>query len=251
MREASSPTVRSAIDAAQKAAEVLVLPSLVAIYSDHETKGGTALPRQTGTGFLVSWSEQAALITASHTLFGYDNAEDPGRKSVFVDGGLRYLDDLRWSTIGSVSGYDLAAIYLAAFPVARCLPQQSVQPVGDPKLVTLVGYLARDFNRSRSESRLVNRPSVYTNKVRSVADDIISFHYPRKKNLDTASAERVVAPIPHGLSGGPLLDTRRLMKGEAQVVGVFFAWDAGIGLGVSSTRLPTLLADLSDELSDT
>ena len=235
---------------AADAAESLVLPSLIAVYSDHEVPGGTVMPRQTGTGFLLAWRSRVALVTAKHVLFGHDGKDAPGRKSVFAQGGLRHLDELRWSTIGSVSEYDVAAIFLDAFPLEHCLPQFSLDTPAAPKLATVFGYLARDFKRAHTAGRLTIRPNIYTNRVRSIENGIIRFHYPQKTNLDTSSAERVVAPIPRGLSGGPLLSTNQLRQGQVQVIGVFFAWDAGVRYGVTADTLPPLLDELVDEIGE-
>lgn len=243
----SSPEVRAVVAEATNAAERLILPSLVAIYSDHEVAGGAPMPRQSGTAFLVSWKGRSTLITAKHALFGHDGLADPLTKRLLVRGGLRRLGEIEWSTISCHSDADVAAVHIDDFPLAQCLPQSAVENSRAPKTAAIVGYLARDFRRSLVEGRLSPAPSVYVNRIRSVDDAIISVHYPRKTNVNTDSGEPAVAPIPTGLSGGPILNTTLLRKDVVKIIGVFVEWVDGVGYGASVSRVRQVLEEISDE----
>ncbi|OKS46964.1 hypothetical protein PsaNZ62_29410 [Pseudomonas syringae pv. actinidiae] len=51
----------------------------------------------------------------------------------------------------------------------------------------------------------------------------------------------MVAPIPRGLSGGPILDAIALAQDRIGIAGVFTDWDAGVGSGASREVLVALL----------
>jgi hypothetical protein len=166
---------------------------------------------------------------------------------VLVGGDLRRLEDLRWSSIEYDPEHDIAAVFLNDFSLNRCLPQSSLDISRVPKAATVMGYLARDFKRSKTEGRVSPRVSIYANKVHSLDEGTVRFHYPRKRNVDASSGRPVVAPIPRGLSGGPIVDTARLYEGEVRVVGVFCGLANGFAYGAGASKVKALLDNLADD----
>lgn len=243
----SSPEIRARIKAAYDVAESSVSRSLVAIYSDYITKTGFETVDQTGTAFLVLWRGRQVLVTAKHSLFGPDGFDDPSRKSVFLDGRLHRLGELGSTTLFSHPSLDISAFPAHRYSVDRCLPADTLQPVrATPKLLTVFGYLARDFRRSEADSTLLLRPHIYSSKLLHIDEDVVRMHYSRSKSIGTGSGSREHAPVPSGLSGGPMLDTNALRRGQIRILGIFTEWARGFGSGVNVVALAPLLDSLSE-----
>src|SRR5664279_4422239 len=108
----------------------LVQPHLVAIYlQETEPKAKT---QQVGTGFLVRYKNRPVLITAKHTLYGKRGDENPGEKAIVVPGGLKLIGHLQSRELVQENTYDIAAMYVDEFDLARCLPLSSLTPVDVP-----------------------------------------------------------------------------------------------------------------------
>jgi hypothetical protein len=223
----------------------LVQPHLVAIYlQETEPKAKT---QQVGTGFLVRYKNRPVLITAKHTLYGKRGDENPGEKAIVVPGGLKLIGHLQSRELVQENTYDIAAMYVDEFDLARCLPLSSLTPVDvPPNSVTIYGYLARDFNLDRAEDALKPAPWIYTNSRTDHGRGYIALLYPKHQNRSTDSGLTVMAPIPQGLSGCPMLDGEKLFNGEVRVIGVFTECpeDQGTAVGTSSTMIIALLDGL-------
>lgn len=243
----SSPEVRARIKAAYDVAQSIVSRSLVAIYSDYVTKTGLDTVDQTGTAFLILWRGRQVLVTAKHSLLGHDGSDNPSQKSVFLNGRLHRLGELGSATLFSHPRLDISALPAHRYSVDRCLPADTLQPVRTaPKLLTIFGYLARDFRRSETDSTLLLRPHIYSSKLLHIDEDVVRMRYSRSKSVGTGSGSREHAPVPSGLSGSPMLDTNALQRGEIKVLGVFTEWSRDIGSGVSVVALAPLLDSLSE-----
>lgn len=221
--------------------EVLVAPNLVAIYSD---EGGKAEPQQIGTAFMLQHAGAHVLVTAAHCLYGQseDQPENPGDKLVFQGGGLQRLGDVTTSELASDRGHDIAAVRVSGFESG--IPEAALTHAHEHASVIAVhGYLARDFKRDRSVGTLRPKPFIYQNKPLDCLKGRLRFKFPRK-NFDTFTSSRVVAPVPRGLSGAPILDAIALAQGRIGIAGIFTEWDAGVGSGASREVLVALLQAL-------
>jgi hypothetical protein len=140
----------------------LVQPHLVAIYSEREVTGGIVQPDQSGTGFIISWRDRSTLVTGKHSLYGPNGHEDPRAKSVFVNGALTRIADLKSQIITDPNhdlaalhiddfdlskcdpNHDLAALHIDDFDLSKCLPSSVIHAgVSQTKLVTIHGFLSR------------------------------------------------------------------------------------------------------------
>jgi hypothetical protein len=220
----------------------LLQPHLVAIY--HQTTEPKVKTQQVGTGFLVRHKGRPVLVTAKHTLYGRKGNENPGEKAIVVAGVLTMIGNLRSHEVVQDKIHDIAAIYVDEFDLERCLPPSSLPSVDSaPKFVTIHGFLARDFNLDRPEDTLKPAPWVYTNSRTNHGSGYIALLYPKHRNRNTDSGLKVMAPIPQGLSGCPMLDGEKLSEREVSIIGVFtdFPDGQGIAFGESSAKVIALL----------
>jgi hypothetical protein len=223
-------------------ARTLVQPCLVAIYEEI-TEPKINL-RQIGTGFRIQHRGRPVLVTAKHTLYGHSGDENPGEKAIYVSGKLELIGNLGANELVFTKHHDLAAIYVDQFSLADCLPPDCLCRVdAKPRIVTIQGFLARDFKRDAKTGTLRPAPRAYTNSRREAGDGYIGIRYPKSRNRDTESGMKVMVPIPSGLSGGPMLDSARLADGNISIIGVFtdHLKERGIAFGESSAKLVALL----------
>jgi hypothetical protein len=226
-------------------ARALVQPCLVAIY-EQMTEPKINL-REIGSGFRIQHRGRPVLITARHTLYGPNGDENPGEKAIFVPGGLELIGNLGSNKLVYTKDHDLAAIYVDQFSLADCIPSDCLCGVdAKARFVTIQGFLARDFRRDASAGTLRPAPRIYTNSRRDAGEGYIGIRYPRSRNRDTQSGMKVTAPIPSGLSGGPMLDSARLADGNISIIGVFtdYLKERGIAFRESSAKLVALLRRL-------
>jgi hypothetical protein len=227
--------------------EKLVQPHLVAIYSDKKLFGGTKGPNQVGTGFLVTWCDRPTLITAKHTLYGHNGNENPRSKSVFVNGALTEIGDLNLGTIRRDPRHDLVAVHIDNYAPTSCLPLAAI-PFGasQAKLITIHGFLSRDFRRSSREEKLRPKPYVYTDKQCRIGSGYVGIAYAWNRAIDTTGGYRVHTPTPRGLSGCPMLDTAKLALQKVAVIGVFTDKppERGVAFGESTAKLLALLRSM-------
>jgi hypothetical protein len=217
--------------------ECLLGPSLVPIYAWHETR--PEIPVQVGTGFLVAHRSRPVLLTAKHTLRGRNFQEDPGKKAVHVSGGWVHIGN-HGRTVQE-SDRDIAAAYMDEFPRERCLaPSQFALNARIPKIVTMGGFLGRDFKRPSPKLR--PKPYVYSNVGIAVGEGLLGMRYTHRRNIDTKTGEAAVTPIPAGLSGCPMVDTIELLKNTVSVVGLFTDQDKGQARGENHDTIRSVLA---------
>lgn len=219
----------------------LVGPHLVAIYSVPE---GASEIQQTGTGFLLMQRDDPVLVTAAHCLFGHPNGppEAPGDKLVFQGGSLKSLGEVAKTSVVAERNDDIAAVRVGGFTDG--IPEAAVDhPHEFAPVIALHGYLSRDFRRSRTSGLLQPKPFLYQNRVLPLVEGTVRFKFPRR-NFDTVTGKKVVAPYPRGLSGAPILDAELLRIDGIGVAGVFTDWTQGVGFGPSRPKLITLLDTL-------
>ena len=233
---------RALLARARANAERLVFSALVAIY---ERPGGSDRATfQTGTGFLINLRGRPVLVTARHTLFGPRFDEDPWTKHIVFQGRLRGLFELKADKIHHLR-HDLAALYVDELGLSGSVPTSCLSLANTTfPLVSIYGFLGRDFRRQLSVGLLKPQPYLYANLRARVASGYVGMLYPKSKNVDPRTGNRVQAPRPEGLSGGPMLDTIRLSFGIVRVVGVFTEQRNGLGLGESADKLCYLLDKL-------
>lgn len=203
----------------------LVQPSTIAIYASHGSRPET--PVQVGTGFLVLHQSRPVLITAKHVLRGHTFQEDPAEKAVHINGSWVYVGDGS-RTLAEPAGRDLSVMFMDEFAQGQCvvLPP-STSP--KPKLITIGGFLSRDFKRS--DNTLRPAPRVYTNVAVPAAPGMIGMQYPNRRNVNTSTGALAVSPIPRGLSGGPMVDSLSLLKGAVVPLGVLTEMSGGNARG--------------------
>ncbi|WP_264784713.1 hypothetical protein [Gluconobacter cerinus] len=180
------------------------------------------------------------LVTAKHVLRGNNWKESPGDKAVHIGGSWVYIGQNNESLF-SAKNHDLAAIYMDEFPLKRCLPSANLalRPL-DARVVTIGGYLARDFKRAGNVLRPA--PHIYSNRRLGMRPGLVGLHYPKRRNIYTATGEPAVTSIPSGLSGCPMMDTIKLVSNQISILGVFTSQDDGKAWGVESNILRALLA---------
>jgi hypothetical protein len=225
-------------------AERLVFPSLVAIYK--RPGGSDRAAFQSGTGFLINHRGRPALVTARHTLYGPRFNEDPWTNHIVFNGRLRGLFELRTDKILHHLSDDLTALYAdelgldGSLPACRLLAAEAMCPV-----VSIYGFLGRDFRRHLPIGALRPQPYSYANLRTAARSGCVGILYPTKnKNIDPRTGNIVQAPRPEGLSGGPMLDTVRLSLGMVRIVGVFTEQKNGRGLGEGAPKVIALLRQL-------
>jgi hypothetical protein len=218
-----------------------IQPSLVAIYADHPFRPNVIF--QTGTGYLVRHRDRPVIITAMHTLYGESEQEDPGSKSFFWDGKLHYVDDVPRQIVREPN-YDVAALFADELATKPQLSTGSiVWPTTPIPLITIGGYLARDFKRSGS----ILKPSIrmHTDSRMNPPKGVgfVALRYTRRRNKNSFSGLRLQAtPRPAGLSGGPMLDSFSLLTSVPQIIGTFTDLVGGAAFGANSAVIQKLLA---------
>lgn len=195
------------------AATELVQPHLVAIYDE--------TPTQLGTGFLTIWNGKPLLVTAKHVLYGHDFDEEPDSKQIFVGDSLKSVAELAFSPIISDEKMDAAILFIKVITVDQCLPYTCLK-FGEtiPESLSIMGFLERDFRRSKTESTLRPKPYIFTGKTIPLDNPHIGIsHRRRGRTTDTGTAE--FAPIPRGLSGTLMVSATGLLRDEVAIFGVF------------------------------
>ena len=206
MQEIAAPTL-SLI--ASKGAQ-FVQPHLVAIYD-----GSKDEPYQVATGTLIARNERPVLLTAKHSLFGEAGNGDLMTKSIFVEGELKLVKELVSHDLMVDPNNDLIAFYVDEFSPERCFPLTCLcRERETPALVTIFGYLARDFRRDRHSGILRPSPYIYTNKACNRGSGYVGLLHPKSLNRVTLSGKEVMAPRPSGLSGCPMMNSIKLIGGK-------------------------------------
>ncbi|MGN7804922.1 hypothetical protein ACTJKE_19690 [Ensifer sp. 22521] len=226
-----------------RAFQLRIQPSLVAIYAPHSHRPN--IVNQVGTGFLVSHNERPVVVTAMHTLYGRSFSEDPGEKSFHWNGQLHFIDGSS-RTILQNKVHDIAAFYADELATKPQLSLSSIAlPRPLPTFITIGGYLARDFNRHGA--RLAPAPLIHTDQRLSAAagTGYVAVRYTKRRNKNSFSSTRIqAAPVPSGLSGGPMVDTLTLFRPFPNVVGVFTDLENGQGYGPDADIVTRLLAGI-------
>jgi len=220
----------------------LVQPHLVAIYQ--EATGPKAKTKQIGTGFIIDHRGCSVLISAKHALYGHNGDENPGEKEIFVAGSLKMIGRLSSHEVVRAEDHDLVAMYVREFSQEQCLPSSYLSSVDATlRVVTIQGFLARDFRRDARTGILRPAPRIYTNSRKDCGSGYVGLSYPKSRNRSTDSGEKVIAPRPSGMSGGPILDGDKLAKGQISIVGVFtdYCRERGMAFGESSSKVLALL----------
>jgi hypothetical protein len=212
-----------------KASLKLVQASLVPIYVERD---GPLRPLdQVGTGFLIRHQNQTFLGTAKHVLRGKDHDEDPWAKVVIASGRRFYLNDLHHTGLVEAVDEDVAIIHIKEFETERCLPSDVLGEWRSARLLTIHGFLSRDFKRNAAANTTFPKPWVITNAVGNPSARWIEMKYPRSRFRDAQSKLVVTAPIPAGISGSPMLDSLELFWGKVRILGVFTEQDNGKARG--------------------
>lgn len=217
-----------------------VQPCLVPIYGQRLEPRHTEV--QVGTGIRVLHNECTFLVTAKHVLFGHDGTEDASDKCIFAGGGLHQLGYFRPADV--YHAFDLAVVRINAFAADPCLPSSCFsEGIEFPNLITMIGFLARGFRRSVQEQRLGNQVRVFTDHRVDFNAGYPALRHIRKRVVDAGSGVRVRAPIPKGMSGGPMLDGVALYHDRISVIGVFtdFVNARSLAFGESSLKVVEML----------
>ncbi|MCZ7935735.1 hypothetical protein O9X90_25745 [Agrobacterium leguminum] len=195
--------------------QVSVLPHLVAIYDDRAN--------QIGTGFLTMWHGKQLLVTAKHCLYGHKFDENPAEKRVHLNGDLKPLGEIARSAFASSpDALDVVVVHVEGFDQDRVLPYTALQfGVPAPGMVTIVGFLSRDFHRNQADATLRPKPFCYTNvKIDMEKPELVGIKYTNRA-ITTTTGQRDLSPTPRGLSGTAMLNTAALLLGQIKVCGIF------------------------------
>jgi hypothetical protein len=232
----------SSVAEAASQAERLIQPALVAVYeADHRGR-----PRQIGTGFLVLWRDRPFVVTAKHTLYGHSYDEDPAEKLIFADGRLDRLPSFGIDQIVKADEFDVAGFYADIYEPERCLSSDSLfrSSREGPNLITIFGYLARDFRRN--DATLRPKPWLYTDVEVAGEPGYVTMAYPKNRALETRSSRRTMTSRPEGLSGCPMLDAADLARGQVSIRGLFTDQppESGVAFGEDVQKVQALLSRL-------
>lgn len=194
-------------------------------------------PVQIGTGFLIKYFDKSVVVTAARTLWGQNGKEQPGEKAFLANGKLTYVGDCGGQII---TCRDIAIFVAEPLGSRRQIPYESLQQT-QAKIITIGGYLARDFKRVHGG--LMPAPWIHTDQRVPVAQDLVGLRY-TSKVVRQGNHKRVRPPIPSGLSGGPMIDAVQLALGRTRIVGVLTEQSHGTARGEPSFLLKELLAGL-------
>jgi hypothetical protein len=211
---------------------------LIAIYDER--------PDQNGTGFLTVWNGKPLLVTAKHVLFGHEFDEDPLKKQVHVGDGLKALGELKVSRIADDQELDLAAVHITGFTLDRCLAYTTLRfDEAPPNALSIIGFLERDFRRSKEESALRPKPYIYTGTTKELDPKHVGIKHPRRGRI-TGTKKIEMAPIPRGLSGTAMVSPTALLRRKVEIFGVFTEQrlEQGYVFGAHITELQPLLDGL-------
>ena len=184
------------------------------------------------------------MVTAKHVLYGQKFDENPWEKYIVFGGSLKRLFELQCDQIIHDENNDLAAFFLDELGFDRCLPSPEIpKNEFEYRLVSIHGYLARDFRRELTFGQLKPQPMLYVNKYVKKGEGYVGILYTKSKNRNTRTGEIVQTARPAGMSGGPMLDAVALGSGRIIIVGVFTNKEPerGYGFGESSVKLNRLL----------
>jgi hypothetical protein len=215
-----------------------VLPTLVPIYESNAQDA--TRPDQIGTGFILSYNSRPVLVTAKHTIFGHDGKDSVGEKAFRVGENWVYVGDVD-SEVFFAKDRDIACFYSDQLVGRPYLETYNISTAPSSP-ITIGGYLARDFKRTGET--LKPKPYTFTGASEKTADGLIGLQYRRSKVKSTASEMVQTAPIPRGLSGGPMLNSAKLALGQVSLVGVFTEQDCGSARGESSAVLQQILKSM-------
>lgn len=222
-----------------------VTPSLVPICT--RPGGSDRATYQSGTGFLINYRGRPVLVTARHVLYGHKFDEYPFTKSIVFNGRLRELFELGSQEVLQDLNNDLAAVYADELGLPECLPMSCLSS-GEAtcELITINGLLSRDFRRKLSDGSIMPRPYRVTNERAAWKPGYTGLRYPKSKNIDARTRKIVQAARPAGMSGAPMLDTKKLGTGIVEVVGVFtdYEQEKGLAFGESAPKVIALLEQL-------
>jgi hypothetical protein len=218
--------------------------AIVAVYEEDEE----ATVYQCGTGFIVDDGDSAFLLTAQHTLYGTDGRADPYRKALYWEGSLKTFNQIGNGTIGRANGRDLVAVPIerSSNVVAFGLGDFEIE-LATATILSISGFLVRDFKRSAAAKRLRPQPYVYSNLRVDKGPDVAAMAYSYSRNTAPGARSKVRAPIPRGLSGCPMMDATQLAEGKARIVGVFTDQVGGEAFGPSARHALGLLDALRRE----
>jgi hypothetical protein len=170
-----------------EAAEILadlveraIRPYIIAIYAPRINHPNDI--SQVGTGFLVQNGGEVTLVSARHVYYGQTGTELPGDKVFFVNGVLHSVGDLRRNHIYGAEGLDLACVRLPEMPFEKGMSPEWMLPTDEPTHISVMGYLARDFKRSRKSRTLRPAPRLYSNQCRKLTSTSIVMEYPKSRN---------------------------------------------------------------------
>lgn len=214
----------------------MVAPSVQPIYEARKKK-----PVQIGTGFVLSYNNRTLLVTAGHVLFGHDFKAFPDLKRLHIGKTLLSLNS-EDREVNYSEQKDIAVVEMSELEDIKPLTIDNFLPADKRgKTLSILGFLSRDFKRS--DRTLASKTFMHTGTAIQTTDKIV-MQYTHRKNLDPNTGERVVNPIPRGLSGCPMIDTTATLESKTpKIVGIFTEQDQGTARGTDIGYLNQLLND--------
>ena len=100
-----------------------VLPYLVAIYRGTKDK-----PEQVATGFLLRCKSRRVFLTAKHSLYGEHGDVDPMTNMIFVNGKLKFINELKSHRLKVDPDNDLVALYCRGVSTEASLSSRKLMP---------------------------------------------------------------------------------------------------------------------------
>lgn len=206
-----------------------ILPSLVALYYPHKAK--PEIVNQIGTGYLIEHNSRPVVVTAAHNLLANDFKGKPDDLSFFWNGTLHYFDSVARPYVFNKT-YDVAAFYADELATKPKLPKSSIAwPHPAPEFITIGGYQASKF--IRHSTVLSPMPLIHTDVRMLQPAGFVGVRYSKRRNKSSFTGIRIpMAPMPHGLSGGPMVATDTLFSPQPSIVGVFTGITRGHGIGI-------------------
>lgn len=192
---------------------------LVAIYKYDEKKDRNY---QTATGFMININGIPFLLTAAHSIYGASFKENSHKKNIFLVDSPILFNEISNPRFIFDKELDIAILTCDEFLDRESISIEEIAHKNTPKILTVAGYLARDFKKDGEILR--PSPRTYSGKF-ATKESYIALHYQRGKVKEEGSDQIIRGPILRGLSGGPIINTELLCQNTLSLCGIFIERD--------------------------
>lgn len=142
-------------------------------------------------------------------------------KLIFLGGTLKTIDKMAARPIMHDEHLDVAILQVKDIRLERCLPYTCLKfETAPPEMLCIMGFLGRDFKRSKADSTLRPKPYLFTGTTKHLDSERVGISHQRRGRA-TATGTVEMAPIPRGLSGTMMVSSTGLLRNKVEIFGVF------------------------------